>query len=263
MGRHEGIPWKGDNVDALIRLYKKYRDVWDDTYGRRVRKLLKTVWEEAGKGKILVLGAGTPIRFPHELDEHITVVDRSERIIKELWKGEGRKPRFVQADITEDEDKIKKLIKGHDIIVLPAILSWLPDDKRRKLRCLLEEARKEGKTILAYDTTHMSTGYEGGRRAATQTLSDSWHDEYIGGKHLVLPVGVWIVLPRPIMSPAHLVDPGEEHFVEAAVHSENEQLLKRLRERLKPMAREGYEEAQEHSPELRRYVERKHSQWML
>ena len=262
MGRYEGILWHGDDVDSLIKEYRKSRELWDKTYGKRVRKILKTVWEETGRGKILVLGAGTPIRFPRELDEHMTVVDRSEKI-KNLWEEEGRKARFIQADIVGDEEMIRKLMEDHDVIVLPAIISWLSKDKRKKLKRILEEARKKGKTILAYDTTHMSTGYEGGKRTASQVLEDNWHDEYIGGRRLVLPVGIWTTVPRPVFTPAHLVDYGEENFVEASVHSENEELLERLRERLKRIAREGYREAEKHSPELRKYVEKKHSRWML
>ncbi len=262
MGCHEGVTWRGSDVDALIRLYKKHGEIWDRTYGSRVRNILKTVWDEQGGGKILALGAGTPVRFPRELDGKLTVVERSEKILK-LWEEEKRRARFVTADLAKDIDKIKDLTKEHDLIVLPAILSWLPESTRKRVGQLAREAMGRGKTILAYDTTHASIGYEGEERRASQIMRDNWHDEYIGGPRIVLPVGIWVMAPRPVLSGAHLVDPGEEYFVEASVHTKDRKLLESLRERLKPLAKEGYMEAEMHSKDLREYVQRKHSRWVL
>jgi hypothetical protein len=153
MGRYEGTPEKISDVEALIRLYRKYQDLWQKTYGDRVSKLLKIVWILSGKGKILILGAGTPTRFPEELDKYMTAVDRDPRI-KKIWKEEGRKAAFVIGDVAE---KAQELMEKHDIIVLPAIISWLPKEKRLQLKDVLQNARAKGKTILAYDTTHMSS----------------------------------------------------------------------------------------------------------
>jgi hypothetical protein len=260
VGRFEGAITGRDDVETLILLYKKYKKIWHETYGERVRKLLKLVWKQSGNGKILVLGAGTPVRFPKELDKHMTVVDRDERI-KKLWEEEGRTARFVLGDVV---DKAKELVDKHDIIVLPAILSWLPEEKRLQLKEVLEKARKEGKVIVAYDTTHMSVGYQNTERKASQVLPEDWHDRYIGGPRLTIPLGIWTVVPRPVLSPAHTVDPGEEHFVEASIHA-NPESLQQLEEHpeIIELAKRGTKEGLQHSKEVKRYIEKKHWKWLM
>ena len=257
MGRFEGARWSVDDVGALLRLYRQYRDLWHQTYGSRVQDLLRRVVDATGARHILVLGAGTPIRFPPELDERMTVVDRSPDV-RELWSSEGRNVRFVLDDVVR---AAHLLVKDHDLVVLPAILSWLPEKKRMDLRNVLKPALDAGKIVLAYDTTHHSTGYEGTRRKASQVLPSNWHDLYVGGSRLVLPCCVWVVSPRPLLSPGHLVDPGEEWGVEASIHGPR-RILQRIEPLVVPIARKGYREWAEHSDDLRRYVEMKHSRWL-
>ncbi|GEM_PF-4683392 len=256
MGRFEGTPWNVNDVGALLRLYSKYRDIWLKTYGKRVQDLLKAVVDASKAKKILVLGAGTPIRFPEDLDDRMTVVDRSPQV-KELWEQEERRARFILDDVV---NAARNLTKGHDIIVLPAILSWLPEEKRIELKNILRPALEGRKVILAYDTTHQSTGYHGTEKRASQVLPADWHDRYIGGPRRVLPCCVWTVVPRPIATKGHIVDPGEEWGVEASIHGPWE-VLDKIEPKIEDIARAGYKDWATHSKDLRKYVELKHGRW--
>jgi len=190
------------------------------------------------------------------LDDIMTVVDRSPAV-KALWKEEGRNARFILDDVVH---AARVMLKDHDVIVLPAILSWLPESKRLELQKVLRPSLRQGNVVLAYDTTHHSSGYDGTRRTASQVLPTNWHDLYIGGPRIVFPCCVWSVSPRPVVSLGHLVDPGEEWGVEASIHGSAE-FLHRLEPAVAPIARDGYREWADHSKSLRRYVMMKHSRW--
>ena len=157
--KHEGVFSEGPRLSReekyelrMVKLIYNsiHNETWRDTYAQPVMHIMDQLLPN--DERVLVLGAGTPVRFPKRNYE---IVDLDERI-GDLWKQVHPNAEIHIEDMFEFIERAKKEGKKWKTIVLPAILSWVNEIKEVDLEKLFKDLREivdENGSVFVYDTT--------------------------------------------------------------------------------------------------------------